>query len=187
MHRLGQRLGLIKPGAPNFARRAVLSMLLTWVPLLVLSAVQGLAIGKEVRIPFLGDFAGYTRFLVALPLLILAEGSIDRRVALLVSHFVHSGLIPERNHADYESALRRARNLSDSALAEVVLVGLTVLTLIAARQQFHFDFSTWRSLVSHSIHTRTLAGWWYQIVSMGLFQFVVWRWVWRVPSCLSLY
>jgi hypothetical protein len=179
-YRLQQRLGLIKPGAPDFARRAVLSILLTWVPLLILSAVEGLAIGKEVRIPFLGDFAVYTRFLVALPLLIQAEGSIDHRVALLVSHLVHSGLIPERNHAGYESALHRARNLSDSTLAEVVLLGLAALTVVAARQQFHFDFSTWRSLVSHSSHTRTLAGWWYQIVSMGLFQFLVWRWVWRL-------
>ena len=46
-HWIQERLGLIKPGAPNLARRAVLSILLTWVPLLVLSAVQGLAIGDK--------------------------------------------------------------------------------------------------------------------------------------------
>ena len=43
-HRLQQRLGLIKPGSPHLARRAALSIALTWVPLLVLSAAQGLAI-----------------------------------------------------------------------------------------------------------------------------------------------
>jgi len=48
---------VIKPGAPNLARRAEFSILLTWVPLLVLSAAQGLAIGGEVRLPFLYDFA----------------------------------------------------------------------------------------------------------------------------------
>src|SRR5262245_17382305 len=52
-HRLQQRLGLITPESPHLARRAVLSMALTWAPLLVLSAAQGLAIGHDVRIPFL--------------------------------------------------------------------------------------------------------------------------------------
>jgi hypothetical protein len=73
-HRLQQRLGLITPESPHLARRAVLSMLLTWFPLLVLSAVQGRAIGHDVSIPFLYDFADYARFLAAIPLLILAEG-----------------------------------------------------------------------------------------------------------------
>jgi hypothetical protein len=71
-------------------------MLLTWVPLLVLSAVQGLAMGHRVELPFLYDFAAYTRFLVAVPLLILAEG-IEGQMAAVAAHFVKSGLVPERN------------------------------------------------------------------------------------------
>ena len=86
-HRLQQRLGLITPESPHFARRAVLSMLLTWVPLLVLSAAQGLATGHDVRIPFLYDFAAYARFLAAIPLLILAEGLIEHHLAGVAGAF----------------------------------------------------------------------------------------------------
>jgi hypothetical protein len=39
-HWIQQRLGLIKPGAPNLWRRAGLCILLTWVPLLVISAIE---------------------------------------------------------------------------------------------------------------------------------------------------
>ena len=179
-HWLQQRLGLIKPGAPNLARRAGLSILLTWVPLLVLSAVQGLAIGHQVRLPFLHDFAAYTRFLIAIPLLILAEGLIERRVAEVVAHFTHSGLVPESSLPRYEAALDRGRRLRDSTLAEVVLVGLAVLSVVIVRHEFPFDFSTWRSVVSDSGQTRTWAGWWYLVVGVGLFQFLMWRWLWRL-------
>ena len=48
-----------------------------------------------MRLPFLYDFAAYTRFLIAIPLLILAEGLIERRVAEVLAHFIHSGLVPE--------------------------------------------------------------------------------------------
>ena len=179
-HWLQQRLGLIKPGAPNLARRAAFSVLLTWVPLLVLSAAQGLAIGDKVRIPFLHDFAVYTPFLVAIPLLILAEGPIERRVAEVVTHFVHSGLVPEDSLPGYELALDRGRRLRDSTLAEVVLLGFTAVSVVVVRNEFPFDFSTWRSLVSDSVQTRTWAGWWHLVVGMGLFQFLVWRWLWKL-------
>jgi hypothetical protein len=64
-HWIQERLGLIEPGSLHLARRAALSIFLTWVPLLVLSTAQGRAIGGKVRLPFLYDFAAYTRFLIA--------------------------------------------------------------------------------------------------------------------------
>ena len=68
-YRLEQRLGLIREKSPMVVRRAVLSLLLTWVPLLVLSALQKFAIGHRVPVPFLRDFAVHARFLLAVPLL----------------------------------------------------------------------------------------------------------------------
>lgn len=59
--------------------------------------MQGLATGNEVRIPFLADFEAYARFLLAIPLLILAENSIGFHIAEAVRHFVEAGLIPEQN------------------------------------------------------------------------------------------
>src|SRR5262245_57248058 len=91
-HRLQQRLGLIKAETSGIVGRAALTIALTWIPLLVLSLAEGTAAGHGVRIPFLHDFAAYTRFLVAIPVLILAEGLIEPRVAAAVMQFVHSSL-----------------------------------------------------------------------------------------------
>jgi hypothetical protein len=179
-YRLQQRLGLIKPGAPTVRGRVLVCILLTWIPLLILSAVQGLAIGNEVRIPFLADFEAYARFLLAIPLLILAEKIINRHTAEAAKHFIEAGLIPTHNKATYERVLQRTKDLCDSSIAEFLLIGIAALSVFAARHEFHFDFSTWRSLVSDSGHTFTLAGWWYLIVSMGLYEFLFWRYLWRL-------
>ena len=180
MYRLQQRLGLIKPGSPYLARRAALAVLLTWFPLLVLSLLQGLAIGQEVRIPFLHDLAAYARFLVALPLLILAEEPIGHHMVKSATQFLRSGLVSERNYPDYESALARAGRLRDSILVEVVLIGIACVSVVVVYREFPFNFSTWRSFVSDSVHTRTLAGWWHLCVGVPLFQFLFWRWLWRL-------
>ena len=34
--------------------------------------------------------------------------------------------------------------------------------------------------MSASGHTRTLAGWWYLVVGVALFEFLLWRWLWRL-------
>ena len=47
--------------------------LLAWLPLLVLSAVDGRLFGGSVAIPFLQDLEVHVRLLLALPLLIIAE------------------------------------------------------------------------------------------------------------------
>ena len=179
-HGLQQRLRLVDPESFHPVRRVVVSILLTWVALLVLSAAQGLAIGGGVKIPFLYDYAAYARFLIAIPVLIVAEGFIAPRIAGVIAHFGRSGLISESDRPAYETALDRALRMRDSALAEAVLFALACASAIAVLDVFPLDFSTWRSLVSTSGHTRTLAGWWYLVVGVALFEFLLWRWLWRL-------
>ena len=46
-------------------RRVVVISLFAWVPLLVLSALEGQALGGGVAVPFLRDWETHVRFLVA--------------------------------------------------------------------------------------------------------------------------
>jgi len=179
-YRLQEAVGLLKPSSPNPARRAALSTLLTWFPLFALSAAQGLAVGHTVRVPFLYDFAAYARFLVAIPLLILAEGLIGVRVAAVAAQFGRSGLVSEADGPKYAAALERAKRMRDSTIAEVVLLALAAGSVVLVLHEFPLGFSTWRSIVSAAGQTRTLAGWWYLVVGVALFQFLLWRWLWRL-------
>src|SRR5262249_13184155 len=81
LYRIQRRLGLIRANATLVIRRAILSVLLTWVVLLVLSIIDHRAIGHTVAVPFLRDFGAYTRFLISVPLLIIAENILGPRFA----------------------------------------------------------------------------------------------------------
>src|SRR5262245_48842378 len=83
-----QRLGLFRFALPNVLRRIVLVVALTWLPLLLLSLKDGVAVGHRVSIPFLFDFSMYGRFLLALPLLLVAEIVIDPAIRLAVTEFL---------------------------------------------------------------------------------------------------
>jgi hypothetical protein len=61
-------------------QRVVVIALLAWFPLLILSAVQGQLWGKSVAVPFLFDLEVHIRFLVVVPLLVIAELVVHQRL-----------------------------------------------------------------------------------------------------------
>ena len=76
-HRLLARIGHAGPERRQVINRALFATFFSWAPLLILTLAQGLAVGPKVKIPFLFDCAVHVRFLMALPILILAETPID--------------------------------------------------------------------------------------------------------------
>jgi hypothetical protein len=76
--------------------------------------------------------------------------------------------------------LRRPIALVDWWVIEGALVILTGVLLISGiRSDLPTVVSTWRN-VSGVSGALTWAGWWYTLVSMPIFQFLVWRWCWRL-------
>jgi hypothetical protein len=93
--------------------------LLAWLPLLVLSALEGHGLGGNVAIPFLLDVDVHIRFLVALPLLIVAELVVHQRMRFVVRQFLERNLIPESALPRFDGAIASAFRLRNSVLAEV--------------------------------------------------------------------
>jgi hypothetical protein len=173
------RMRLMRPDLAPAYRRAVVLALFAWLPLLILSAFQGLALGGSVRIPFLFDFPISVRLLLSLPLLILAENVIDERTQMVVKHLIQSGLVRENDHSAFESSVQQVLRMRNSFLAEGVIAGLVIFSAAFLRLEFSGTSSTWQFLVSSSGATRTLAGWWHVIVSIPVVTFLMFRWVWR--------
>lgn len=176
------RLRLVETGSHHAYRRAALFVLLTWLPLLVLSALQGVALGSTVKIPFLFDFAASTRYLIAGPLLIIAEILIDPRLRVIVKHFISSGLVKEEDLQEFESAVKEVSKLRDFAPVELVLFAVIVIYAFTGLrfESVSGGISTWHSLGSGSEQRLTFAGWWFVVVSQPLFQFLLLRWLWKL-------
>jgi hypothetical protein len=63
-------------------QRVIVIALLGWLPLLILSAVQGHLWGKSVAVPFLLDLEVHIRFLIVVPLPIIAELVVHQRLRI---------------------------------------------------------------------------------------------------------
>jgi hypothetical protein len=182
LYRLHLRFGHAHEERARVLRRALLAVVVTWLPLLVLSIIQGVAYGKQLQIPFLRDFAVNVRFLVALPILILAESSIDHEWRLLVVHFLKSGLVKEPDLPSFEAAIGRVTRLRDSVLPEAIIAAVAyALFLFGSHTELLMGNATnWHTLRFGSNSGLTLAGWWFNLISTPFFRFLLLRWLWRM-------
>lgn len=176
-YRLLTRAGLICRETHDVTKAAIVLAAVTWLPLLVLSAAQGLAIGQAVQVPFLCDFAAYARFIVAVPMFLLAEMVVDRWLRPGVEQFRRTALIEEADIPRFDAAVRQVSMLRDSALAElVILAGIWATAALGFSHEVSGQVSTWRA----PSHHLTPQGWYYAFVSMSIFRFLFYRWGLRI-------
>lgn len=162
--------------------RVIAIACLAWVPLLLLSAIEGRLWGNDVELPFLRDVEAHVRFLLAAPLLILAELAVHRRLPPLLQQFLVRRLVPQESMARFDAAVASAFRLRNSVLAEALLLCIVygVGVLIVWRHYWVLDSSSWYATATTAGSKLTFAGIWYGYVSVPIVQFLLLRWYWRM-------
>ncbi|KIN91118.1 hypothetical protein [Thauera sp. SWB20] len=163
-------------------RRIVVVAFVAWLPLLLLSVIEGRAVGAGVPVPFFYDFAVHIRFMVALPLLFVAEFVAHQRLRPVVKAFEARGLIPFDARECFDTALGSAFKARNSVVAELVIIALVyaVGVLVVLKHYVPIDGTTWFSELSPGGAELSMAGLWYGFVSLPIFQFLMLRWYYRV-------
>lgn len=163
-------------------QRIVVITLIAWLPLLVLSALQGQAWGRGAVVPFLLDVEAQVRFLIALPLLIVAELVVHQRMRLVVRQFLERDLIPKSALPYFDAAIKSAFRLRNSLIAEILLIGFVYIVgvLLFWRHYVALATATWYALPATDGIEFSLAGIWYGYVSLPVYQFLLVRWYYRL-------
>jgi hypothetical protein len=167
------RLGLVR-------RRVVIVSLVCWLPLLVLSITAGHVFGS-VDVPFLRDVEVHTRFLLTLPILIVAEFIVHERIVLLIRQFVLRDLIAVENRQRFAQIISSTTRLRNSVLLELVLLVLCfTVGHWVWNERIALKTATWyETNYAGELHL-TAAGYWYEFVSLAIFRFILFRWYYRL-------
>jgi hypothetical protein len=176
MHLSGDALELIR-------HRIIVITSVAWLPLLALSLLEGQALGGRAAVPFLWDVEAHVRLLAALPLLIVAELVVNRRMRLVVRQFLDRHLVPAAAVPRFDAAIVSAIRLRNSLLAELLLIGLVYMVGVTLVWRHFIALSTtatWYAIPTTEGMTLSPTGRWYAYVSLPIFQFLLVRWYYRV-------
>jgi hypothetical protein len=157
-------------------RQAVICVLLCWVPLAVLSLSQARFLGG-VELYFLRDIETHVRFLVSLPVLIMAELLVQQRVPSFMKRFVERQVVSQEELPKFYAAMNAAVRIHNSAILEIALL---VFVFTGGRwiwqHQILMDAASWYATPQGGHLHLTMAGYWLAFVSVPVFQFIALRW-----------
>ena len=176
LYQLFLRSRLARPPLELLHRRIIALVLITWLPLAVLALIEGNAMGG-VAVPFFKHLAVHVRFLIALPLLIMAEIIVHQRIMNVVAQFSSRHLIAPEVQSRFDAAIASAVKLRNSVVAELVLLILAFTAGYSIWKQLALGRGSWYG--GHGA-PNTLAGYWYVFVSLPVFRFILLRWGFRL-------
>jgi len=176
------RSHLSDDGLMLLRRRIIFFALVSWLPLFVLTAVDGQLLDGMAAVPFLKDIDTHLRLLVAVPLLIAAEVVVYARMRPVTRLFLERDLIPDQARPRFDAAISSAMRLRNSVLAEVLLLAAVYGLGIHFfwRHYLALETGTWYATPSADGPRLSLAGMWYSYVSLPISPFLLLRWYYRL-------
>jgi hypothetical protein len=162
--------------------QVAISILVTWVPVLILAAVQGMAIGRSRAESFLRDAGVQARFLIALPLILVYSRRISTELRSIVEHFLNARLISEAERGRFSGYVVSTMRFSHSRWAEWIILALVYLAQAAVVVLVVTSKlpPSWRVLGVEGHRVPSLAGLWFRTVSEPIYGFVVCRFLYRI-------
>jgi hypothetical protein len=192
-----RKLGLITGARRRIGSRALIGVMVAWVPLFVFTIVQSVFLDRAELGSLATDFGVHARYLVAVPLFILAEHHCAPMLNQIVAEFVNTGLVTEAERARFDEEVARGRRRLGSPVAEAAVVVLSYGFVALAVSSITGGMVTpWQveslapalaidqmpawHLTGGFLAVFSPAGWWHVLVSLPLLLMLFLGWIWRL-------
>jgi hypothetical protein len=176
-YRLQVFLRLIRIPRWNLPRRVLWSLIVCWLPLVVITAL----LNREELSGLLKDYLVYSRIVVAIPVLLTGQFLMEDRFRIIVRHVQDAHLIDDEGQHKLDKVVATLARLRDSVLPELIILILVFSDLMMIGPGRIAAASRWAgSRIDGTVHL-TAAGWYYLLVSVVIYQFLillsVWKWL----------
>ena len=161
-----------------------ITVVVLWLPLVVLSLFEGSLIGTGVAVPLFSDLVPHVRLLIAIPLLLVADVVIDPAATTAMQDLEISGVVPDREQPRFQAARDKLRRARDSVWPDVVIILLAFGFMWSYKPGYgdaalQAVTTSWMWSTQGNVVHFTPAGWWYLLVGGPMFQVILFRWFWR--------
>ena len=188
LYRLQRKVGLIPADGLGVVRRAVFWSLFAWLPIAIWGWYTGRALSPAVvQEPLLGHFGVHVRFLVAVPLFILAEATAHELTTKLLPYFVQSGIVPEAEVPRFREALGGIVKLRGATRPWIAILALVVAVLTVSDVIHQSHEIIWAIGGDVAVFRLGFGALWFLYVGRLIYLTLLFSWLWRIVLMLLLF
>lgn len=162
----------------GFLVRIGLAALFCWLPILLLALLERSGANGSVEIVFLHDWAVHLRFLIVLPLFLMADSITNPQLDYSVNQFVSAKIVGPHEVARYEEIVEHTSQLARHPVAYVTTFALVaVAAFFGLSREAALEISSWQRVPGTDEFS--MAGFYFSYVGIPAYQFVLLNWLWR--------
>ena len=187
---------LILSNNQNTSVRILILCGVAWLPLLILTIIDGALFDAGVTIPLLKDVVPNVRGLIVIPLLVIADNVIEAMMARTLRYLRTSGIVPEPEQWRLNDLAEGMAAWINSKWVQLILVILAVGLSWWLQSDYtamlkERGVTSWLLYLENGEINETMAGIWFLFVTSPLVSFLLYRWLWRFVAwsgflyCLS--
>jgi hypothetical protein len=175
------KLSLGESDTKNVARRAIVFPLFTWLPLLIMTLIEGNALNPAIKISLLNDYSTFAKLFITLPLVFVAGKFIYYMTMNSIQQFIESGIITKETAGKFERTTNTYLKLQNSVVIQITILVFAIFKIVLANfiSASIGDESSWKYLIMGESKDWTFGGYWYILVCMPILQFLLLRLFWR--------
>ena len=169
------KIGIVRGDRRRLALRALLFAAVAWLPLAIVTLINGTFSGEGVQLSFIEDFAVHIRLLLVIPFFIWVETIVDPAFDTDMNQTRR--LVPPDAEKRFERIVRTTDSLSNSWIPEIVfLIGIYALYLFSG-ESLQIEGSHWSGGMPGS--GDEIAAGYYLLVAVPIYQLLTAHWLWR--------
>lgn len=180
LHQLLDWCGLMAAdGLPT--RRFIITLaVFAWLLPITLALVQTELNPSYNGAEILSDWTVHTRFLIAISVMLLTERYADKRFTVLLDQFKHSQLVSVEGEKKFSRIVEDSDRWSGASIPEYLLLLLAfILPSLVMSYTLGLAGSSWEGHTNDGEEVLSWAGMAACYFSTPLFQFLMFRWIWR--------
>lgn len=162
--------------------RVLFFFAICWVPLAVITLIQGSFWTGNAHTSFITNFDTQTRFIISMPIFILAERAISPKLARTLNQFISSGIVKKEDEGTFNDIVNRRVNFLSSVKTDLVilLICYVQVVIVVFYEKDYTSMLAWQTYSDEGVNRLTAAGIWNAIVSRPLMLFLFYRWLLRI-------
>lgn len=150
-----------------------------WLPLALLTALEGSFWTGDAKTSFITNFDTQIRYLVSLPIFIMAERMVSVRLRTIMAQFKNSGIVKKEQFGALDQITDKNRSFLSSKwldLAVFTICYIQVILILIFEKENAFML-TWQIHHSNQALALSSAGWWNFLIGRPLVLFLFYRWI----------
>lgn len=177
--KLLSKAGITGDGPKVQFSKVLIPFAVCWLPLAIITLLQNNFWTGDTTNSFITSFDTQARFLISMPILILAEKIVTARLGLILGQFVNSGIIIKEERAAFDEIINRKMRFLRSNWTKLAILAfcyIHVFLVIFYESEYTSSMLSWQTKMVDGETMLNFAGKWSVLISRPFILYLFYRW-----------